>query len=158
MAQILYNQGGGAFSSITADMVGALADETVPITKGGTGATTAADAYNNLAYRGSVVSSTNWNDLSVGIYQVEHGTTGPNGPVNLYSYGFVIVPSRWIQIYIANHGGAATRLHFGSEGWTSWNYIWATGDSTEAGHNTLQNQDSAAPSTWTKNGIWIQRV
>lgn len=33
-----------AFSPITADMVGALADETVPITKGGTGATTAAVA------------------------------------------------------------------------------------------------------------------
>lgn len=33
-----------AFSPITADMVGALADETVPITKGGTGTTTAAVA------------------------------------------------------------------------------------------------------------------
>lgn len=157
MAQILYNQGGGAFNPITADMVGALADETVPITKGGTGATTAAGAYNNLAYRGSVVSSTDWNDLSVGVYKVENGTTGPNAPVNLYSYGFVIVPSEQIQIYIAHHGGAATRLYFNST-WTSWNYIWATGDNTSAGHNTLQNQSSAAPSTWTKNGIWIQRV
>lgn len=157
MAQILYNQGGGAFSPITADMVGALADETVSITKGGTGATTAENAYNNLAYRGSVVSSTDWNNLSAGVYRVDNGTTGPNGPVNLYSYGFVIVPSQQIQIYIAHHGGAATRLNFGST-WTSWNYIWATGDNTEAGNNTLQNQDSAAPSTWTKNGIWIQRV
>lgn len=157
MAQILYHQDGGAFSPITANMVGALADETVPITKGGTGATTAVNAYNNLVYRGSVVSSTNWNDLSVGVYKVENGTTGPNGPVNLYSYGFVIVPSKQIQIYIAHHGGAATRLNFGST-WTSWNYIWATGDNISAGHTTLQNQGSAAPSTWTKNGIWIQRV
>lgn len=39
----LYNQV-GAFSPITADMVGALADETVSITNGGTGATTAAVA------------------------------------------------------------------------------------------------------------------
>ena len=157
MSQILYNQGGGAFSPITANMVGALADETVPITKGGTGATTAVNAYDKLIYRTSIVSSTDWNDLSAGVYLVSNGTMGPNGPVNLYSYGFVIVPSQQIQIYIAHHGGAATRLNFGST-WTNWNYIWATGDSTEAGNNTLQNQDSAAPSTWTKNGIWIQRV
>ena len=153
----LVQQRGGAFSPITADMVGALADKTVPITKGGTGATTAVNAYNNLVYRGSVVSSTNWNDLSVGVYKVENGTIGPNGPVNLYSYGFVIVPSKQIQIYIAHHGGAATRLNFDSI-WTSWNYIWATGDNTSAGHTTMQNQATAAPSTWTKNGIWIQRV
>lgn len=158
MAQILYNKGeGGAFSPITADMVGALADETVPITKGGTGATTAAYAYNNLAYRGSVVSSTNWNDLSVGIYLVENGTTGPNGPADLYTYGYVIIPNINVQIYIAHHGGVAMRLNFNAT-WTPWSYIWATGDTTLAGNNTLQNQATAAPSTWTKNGIWIQRV
>lgn len=48
MAQILYNQGSGVFSPITADMVGALADETVPINKGGTGATSAETARSNL--------------------------------------------------------------------------------------------------------------
>lgn len=157
MAQILYNQGSGAFSPITADMVGALADETVPITKGGTGATTAAGAYDKLIYRTSIVSSTDWNDLSAGVYLVSNGTTGPNGPVNLYPFGYAIIPHKNIQIYIAHHGGTATRLYFNSR-WTNWNYIWATGDDTSTGHNTLQNQATAAPSTWTKNGIWIQRV
>lgn len=157
MAQILYNRGGGAFSPITADMVGALADKTVPITKGGTGATTAVNAYDQLVYRTTIVSSTNWNDLSAGVYLVSNGTTGPNGPANLYSYGYAIIPNANIQIYIAHYGSAATRLCFGSK-WTDWHYIWAAGDPTEAGNSTLQNQDSAAPSTWTKNGIWIQRV
>lgn len=138
-------------------MVGALANATVPVTKGGTGQTTAAAAFNALAYRGSVTSSTNWNNLSVGVYRVENGTTGTNGPSNLYAYGYVLVPNANIQIYVAHHGGVATRLNFNSA-WTAWNYVWATGDNTSTGHNTMQNSSSEAPSAWTKGGIWIQRV
>lgn len=128
------------------------------VARGGTGATTALDAYRGLFERGSVAADTDWNTLTAGVWVVaqEKWTANKNQPESAYGYGNVVVTnngSNISQIYIAHTRGQLWfRERFGSgSAFAPWACVSVNGHTHS---NVLDINDGGATTfAYSKSGL-----
>ena len=126
---------------------------TLALARGGTGATTALDAYRILSERGYVSADADWNTLTAGVWVVaqEKWTANKNQPEGAYSYGNVVVTnngSNISQIYIAHRQGQLWfRERFGNgNDFAQWACVSVSGHTHTKAQVGLGNVDNTADS------------
>ena len=131
---------------------------TLALARGGTGATTALDAYRILSERGYVSADADWNTLTAGVWVVaqEKWTANKNQPEGAYSYGNVVVTnngSNISQIYIAHSQGQLWfRERFGNgNDFAQWACVSVSGHTHTKAQVGLGNVDNTADSAKSVN-------
>ena len=128
---------------------------TLALARGGTGATTALDAYRILSDRGYVSAAADWNTLTAGVWVVaqDKWTANKNQPEGAYSYGNVIVTnngSNISQIYIAHcQGQLWFRERFGSDNvFVPWECV------SVSGHTHTKSQITDFPTSLPASDVY----
>ena len=116
-------------SQITSGTLSADRLPTVPIAKGGTGATTAVDAMNTLARRGDSGDGSDFDELlNNGVYCVRT-TSSTNGPGS-GNYGVLAsfdANTRKAQVFMDDTGpDVFVRVNNNNSGWTEWGRLYST--------------------------------